>query len=99
MELEENREKIPKLRREFVKEKPEFERRIKLEQMKLEESIGKRGKERGSPLCNFVEIAIYGPQGRGTLRQQLTILHVLHILNILHYIALPWTILDYHALS
>ena len=45
VELEENREKIPKLRREFVKEKPEFERRIKLEQMKLEESIRKRGKE------------------------------------------------------
>ena len=41
VELEENREKIPKLRREFVKEKPEFERRIKLEQMKLKGNIRK----------------------------------------------------------
>ena len=44
------------------------------------------------------KIAIYCPQGSGTLRQQLIILHVLHILHILHilnYIALSWTILHY----
>ena len=50
----------------------------------------------------IVKRAIYCPRGRGTLRQQLTILHVLHILHILHilhYIALPWTILHYLAPS
>ena len=33
------------------------------------------------------KIAIYCPQGSGTLRQQLTILNILHILHILHYLA------------
>ena len=54
------------------------------------------------------KMALYCPQGSGTLRQQLTILHILHIphvlhilhiLHILHYIALSWTILDYLGLS
>ena len=31
-----------------------------------------------------LKIAIYCPQGSGTLRQQLTILHILHTLHILH---------------
>ena len=31
-----------------------------------------------------IKIAIYCPQGSGTLRQRLTILHILHILFILH---------------
>ena len=32
----------------------------------------------------MIKIAIYCPQGSGTLRQQLTILHILHILHILY---------------
>ena len=35
----------------------------------------------GAPM---IKIAIYCPQGSGTLRQRLTILHILHILFILH---------------
>jgi hypothetical protein len=49
-----------------------------------------------------LKLAIYCQQGSGTLRQQLTILHVLHILHILHilhYFALFWTILHYIALT
>ena len=29
-------------------------------------------------------MALYCPQGSGTLRQQLIILHILHVLDILH---------------
>ena len=50
----------------------------------------------------YTKITIYCPQGSGTLRQQLIILHalhILHILHILHYIALSWIIMDYLALS
>ena len=46
--VEEYREKIPKLRREFVKEKPELERADQTradEIREIRESIGKRGKE------------------------------------------------------
>ena len=32
----------------------------------------------------MTKIVIYCPQGSGTLRQQLTILHMLHMLHILH---------------
>ena len=34
----------------------------------------------------FKNNLIYRPQGSGTLRQQLTILHILHMLHILHII-------------
>ena len=46
------------------------------------------------------KIAIYCPQGSGTLRQPLTILHYLALsCIILHYLALSCIIWHYHALS
>ena len=52
----------------------------------------------GIHLCEYKKIAIYCPQGSGTLRQQLTFLPILHILHILHYLARFCTILQYLAL-
>ena len=37
-------------------------------------------------LLTELKMDLYCPQGIGTLRQQLTILHILHILAILHII-------------
>ena len=51
-------------------------------------------------LPQLIKIAIYCPQGSGTLRQKLTNLYFLALsCTILHYLALSRTILHYIALS
>ena len=44
-------------------------------------------------------MALYCPQGSGTLRQQLTILHILHILHILQILHILHILLILHILQ
>ena len=64
--------------------------------------IGPKIDEIGACACiAYIKMAIYCPLGSGTLRQQLTLLHILHILHImhiLHILHIPKGTLTYSAM-